>query len=118
MTEEKRDVKQKKEPVKEEKAKEAPQTQQVSENTVFVGRKPIMNYVVACMTFFNTGSKKVVVKARGSAISRAVDTVELLRRVFVKDLKLQGISLGTEQVTRREGQKSNVSSIEIIVTKP
>jgi DNA-binding protein len=118
MTEEKREGKKKKEPVKEEKAKEAPKAQKVSENTVFVGIKPVMNYVVACMTFFNSGSKKVVVKARGRAISRAVDTVELLRRVFVKDLKLQGISPGTEQVTRREGQKSNVSAIEITVTKP
>jgi DNA-binding protein len=118
MAEEKREEKQKKEPVKEEKTTEAPQTKQVSENTVFVGGKPVMNYVVACMTFFNTGSKKVVVKARGRAISRAVDTVELLKRVFVKDIKLQGISLGTEQVTRREGQKSNVSAIEITVTKP
>ena len=96
----------------------SPEDSTSSENTVFVGRKPVMNYVVACMTFFNTGCKKVVVKARGRAISRAVDTVELLRRVFVKDLKLKGISLGTEQVTRYEGQKSNVSAIEITVTKP
>ena len=50
-----------------------------NDNTVLIGRKPVMNYVVACMTFFNSGAKKVVVKARGRAISRAVDTVELLR---------------------------------------
>lgn len=118
MTEEKREGKQKKEPVREEKAKEAPKTQQVSENTVFVGRRPLMNYVVACMALFNTGCKKAIVKARSREISRAVDTVELLRRVFVKDLKLQRICLGTEQVTRREEQKSNVSAIEITVTKP
>ncbi|MDI6847061.1 MAG: DNA-binding protein Alba [Candidatus Bathyarchaeia archaeon] len=85
---------------------------------VLIGRKPVMNYVVACLTFFNSGAKKVVVKARGRAISRAVDTIELLRRAFVKDLQLQGISIGTEEVTRGEGQKTNVSTIEIIVTKP
>jgi len=77
-----------------------------------------MNYVIACLTFFNSGAKKVVVKARGRAISRAVDTVELLRRVFLKDLQLQGISISTEEVTRAEGQKANVSAIEITVTKP
>jgi DNA-binding protein len=70
------------------------------------------------MTFFNSGAKKVVVKARGRSISRAVDTVELLRRAFVKDLKLHNIALGTEEVTRSEGQRSNVSTIEITVTKP
>ncbi|MDI6904117.1 MAG: DNA-binding protein Alba [Candidatus Bathyarchaeia archaeon] len=85
---------------------------------VLIGRKPVMNYVVACLTSFNSGAKKVVVKARGRAISRAVDTIELLRRAFVKDLQLQGISIGTEEVTRGEGQKTNVSTIEIIVTKP
>ncbi|MDH5754647.1 MAG: DNA-binding protein Alba [Candidatus Bathyarchaeota archaeon] len=85
---------------------------------VLIGRKPVMNYVVACLTSFNSGTKKVVVKARGRAISRAVDTIELLRRAFVKDLQLQGISIGTEEVTRGEGQKTNVSTIEITVTKP
>lgn len=89
-----------------------------NDNTVLIGRKPVMNYVVACMTFFNSGAKKVVVKARGRAISRAVDTVELLRRAFVEDLQLQDIPLGTEEVTRSEGQESNVSTIEMTVTKP
>jgi DNA-binding protein len=91
---------------------------QTNENVVLIGKKPIMNYVVACLTFFNSGAKKLTVKARGRAISRAVDTVELLRRAFVKDLQLQEINLTTEEVTRGEGQKANVSAIEITVAKP
>ncbi|MGB9675717.1 MAG: DNA-binding protein Alba [Candidatus Bathyarchaeales archaeon] len=91
---------------------------QTDENVVLIGKKPIMNYVVACLTFFNSGAKKLTVKARGRAISRAVDTVELLRRAFVKDLQLQGINITTEEVTRAEGQKANVSAIEITVAKP
>lgn len=102
-------------PVKEEKATKH---LHVNENTVLIGKKPIMNYVVACLTFFNSGAQKVVVKARGRAISRAVDTVELLRRAFLKDLQLKDISIGTEEVTRGEGQKTNVSTIEITVAKP
>ena len=77
-----------------------------------------MNYVVACLPFFNSSAKKVVVKVRGRTICRAVDTVELLRRVFMKDLQLQGIAITTEEVMRSEGQKANVSAIEITVTKP
>lgn len=88
-----------------------------AENVVLIGRKPVMNYVIACITFFNTSEKKVVVKARGRAISRAVDTIELLRRAFVKDLEIKNIAIGTEQLVRAEGQKSNVSTIEITVTK-
>jgi len=103
---------------KQERAAKKETTTQVSENMVLIGRKPVMNYVVACLTFFNSGDKKIVVKARGRAISRAVGTVELLRRVFIRNLQLQDISTGTEEVTRGEGQKINVSTIEITVTKP
>jgi len=88
------------------------------ENTVFIGKKPVMNYVVACLTFFNAGEKEITVKARGRAISRAVDTIELLRRAFVKDVNVKNINLGTEEVTREEGRRSNVSTIEITVAKP
>ncbi|MEM2104435.1 MAG: DNA-binding protein Alba [Candidatus Bathyarchaeia archaeon] len=104
-----------KKPVKEEKPARSIQT---NESVVLIGKKPIMNYVIACLTFFNSGTQSVVVKARGRAISRAVDTVELLRRAFVKDLQIKEISVGTEEVTHGEGQKTNVSTIEITVAKP
>lgn len=88
-----------------------------TENVVLIGKKPVMNYVTACITFFNSGEKHVVVKARGRAISRAVDTVELLRRAFVKNLEVESIQINTEELFRVEGQKSNVSTIEITVAK-
>lgn len=47
----------------------------------------------------------------------AVDTIELLRRAFVKDLEIKNIAIGTERLVRTEGQESNVSTIEITVTK-
>jgi len=59
-----------------EKPAKAARTTQADENIVLIGKKPVMNYVVACLTFFNSGAKKVVVKARGRAICRAVDTVD------------------------------------------
>jgi len=99
-----------------EKPKEIPKETR-TENVVFIGRKPVMNYVIACITFFNTGENEVTVKARGRAISRAVDTIELLRRAFVKDLEVKNIDIGTEEVTREEGRKSNVSTMEITVAK-
>ncbi len=89
----------------------------VGGNIVLIGRKPVMNYVVACLTFFNSGEKEVVVKARGRAISRAVDAVELLRRGFIKNLTVGKIEIGTEEMTRPEGRRTNVSTIEITVVK-
>jgi len=86
-------------------------------NVVLVGKKPVMNYVVACVTFFNQGTSNIVLKARGTAISKAVDIVELLRRAFIKDLVVKNISIGTEAV-ERESRKSNVSTMEITIEKP
>jgi DNA-binding protein len=107
---------------KRKKPAKTPVTEQASnvhvdENVVFVGSKPVMNYVLACLTYFNAGSGKIVLKARGRAIPRAVDTVELLRRSFASGLQLGDITLSTEEVSRNEGQKSKVSAIEIAVTK-
>ena len=119
MAQEKRKKQEKREkPEKREKAEAAKEVaKKPAENIVLIGRKPVMNYVVACLTFFNAGEDEVVIKARGRAISRAVDTVELLRRAFVKDLGLKNIEIGTEEMTREGGQRSNVSTIEITVGK-
>jgi len=103
----------KEKPKKKKVTKEAVE----AENAVFIGRKPVMNYVVACMTYFNAGEKAVVVKARGRAISRAVDTVELLRRAFVKGVEVKRIDIDTEEVTGPEGQSRNVSTMEITLVK-
>ena len=85
--------------------------------TVLVGKKPIMNYVLACLTSLQTGANEVVVKARGRAISRAVDVVQILQNRFYKDLKIRDIKIGTEQVQSQTGQTLNVSTIEITVAR-
>jgi DNA-binding protein len=86
------------------------------ENTVYVGSKPPMSYVLAVVTQFNGGSDEVVIKARGRAISRAVDTAEITRNRFVTNAKIKDIKIGTESITNEEGRNSNVSSIEISLT--
>ena len=83
------------------------------ENVIYVGNKPPMSYVLAVVTQFNGGSDEVVIKARGRAISRAVDTAEIVRNRFVQEAKVRDIIIGTESITNEEGRNSNVSSIEI-----
>ncbi len=85
--------------------------------TVLVGKKPIMNYVLACLTTIQSGSNEVIIKARGRAISRAVDVVQILQNRFFKDLKVKDIKIGTEQVQSQTGQTLNVSTIEITVSR-
>jgi DNA-binding protein len=87
------------------------------DNVIYVGKKPPMSYVLAVITQFNdNGSNGVILKARGKAISTAVDTAEIVRNRFMKDVKLKEITIGTERVTNMEGRDSNVSSIEIDLT--
>ena len=60
-------------------------------NAVLIGRKPVMNYVLACITLFHSGAKEVNVKARGKAISHAIDVAEVVRRRFLPDLKIKKV---------------------------
>lgn len=83
-------------------------------NIIYVGNKPPMNYVTAIMALLNSGSfTEVLVKARGNAISRAVDAAEITHNRFLTNLEVKHVDIGTEVVTNEEGRKSNVSSIEI-----
>ncbi|WOF16256.1 DNA-binding protein Alba [Methanoplanus sp. FWC-SCC4] len=88
----------------------------MSDNTVFVGNKPVMNYVLAVVTQFNQGAEEVSVKARGKAISRAVDTTEIAMNRFLENVTKSEIITSTEIVDTESG-KTNVSSIEITLSK-
>lgn len=82
-------------------------------NLVIMGSKPIMNYVVACLTLFNDGAETIIVRARGKHINKAVDMVQLLRRVFLKDAVINDIKVGTDTLTRDDGKEAQISIIEI-----
>jgi DNA-binding protein len=84
------------------------------DNTIFVGNKPVMNYVLAIVTQFNNGAKEVIVKARGRSISRAVDTTEIALNRFLQNVDKKSIMTSTDIVDTENG-KTNVSSIEIVL---
>ena len=87
------------------------------ENSVFVGRRPTMNYVMAAMMVLNKG-EECTVKARGRAISHAVDVCEILKNRFLKGIQYKNITLATEQLEGDNKQSNNVSSIEIVLAPP
>ena len=85
-----------------------------SNETVFVGNKPVMNYVLACLTLFQNGSKEVILKARGRAITRAVDAAQIIANRYIPDVSVKSIKIDTEQVRNLESDgMSSVSSMEI-----
>ncbi len=89
-------------------------------NVIYVGRKPPMNYVLGIITSFSgSNTKEVTLKARGQAITTAIDAVEITRRRFMKELNIGKITIGTEEMPPREGEGRTrmVSTIEITLTR-
>lgn len=87
------------------------------ENVVYIGKKSVMNYVLAVITQFNNGAAEVAIKARGKVISRAVDVAEIVRNRFMPDAKIKSINIKTEELTSEDGSMAKVSAMEITLTK-
>jgi DNA-binding protein Alba len=90
------------------------------QDVIFVGNKPPMSYVLAIITAFSSGTlKETTLKARGQAITTAVDVAEIARSRFIKDLKVSKIAIGTAEMPPREGENKSrmVSTIEITLVK-
>jgi len=92
-------------------------TEQQDDNTVYVGSKPAMSYVLAVVTQFDEGHETVHIKARGKAISRAVDVAEIVRDRFKEEAEVENIEIGTDQIETDEGDEINVSSIQVNLTQ-
>ncbi len=86
--------------------------------SVFIGLKPTMTYVFQVVTQLNSGGGPVVVRARGNAIAKAVDVVEVVRRRFLPgQVEVGAISIDTERLTNHDGREANVSAIAIPLTR-
>ncbi len=80
------------------------------QNVVYIGRKPVMSYVLAVLTHLNQpDAKDVVLKARGMAIATAVDVAEITKRRFMNTLFVDTIDIGTEDLTGENGRPRGVS---------
>jgi len=99
----------------EERKTKKPSKSPAEKNIVYIGNKPSMSYVMAALFQLHQGTNELVFKARGRAISRAVDVVEITRRRFMKEMVVKDIKIGTE-IVGEEGDQRNVSTIELTVT--
>ncbi|RLF02279.1 MAG: DNA-binding protein Alba [Thermoprotei archaeon] len=87
------------------------------EGTILIGNKNVMNYVLATVIQFNQGAQKVLLKARGKAISKAVDTAEIVRTRFLPDqVDISNVKIGSEKVGE-PGKERTVSTIEIVLER-
>lgn len=97
------------------KKKNPPQVKK-GDNIILVGKKPTMSYVMAVMTQFKAKQKSIQLRARGKAISKAVDVVEIVRNRFLKNLHYQA-KFETEQLENKEKKNVNVSVITVLLTQ-
>ena len=87
------------------------------ENVVYIGSKPVMNYCLAVLTALKDEESRVMLKARGRAISTAVDVAEVTKNRFMENLTVEKIEIGSEELESREGRIRNVSTITIVLKK-
>ncbi|MHA1589928.1 MAG: DNA-binding protein Alba [Candidatus Njordarchaeales archaeon] len=99
----------------------AEQTQEENVPVIYIGKKPLIRYVMAAMAIIlNEAPKKLKISARGRAISRAVDVAEVLRTRYLPGIiDVEDIKIGTDEI--RNPQDPNridrVSTIEITLIK-
>jgi DNA-binding protein len=100
--------------------KSAAQTQhanRIPSNNIFVGQKPVMSYVTAIIMQLTRSDKEVIVKARGRAISKAVDVVEVARRRFFEGkLTVKEISIGTEVLGQDNERHTKVAQEQFTIS--
>ncbi len=73
-----------------------------------------MHYVFEVVAQLYSGASPVVVKARGLAIGKAVDVVEVVRHKFLAgSVEVGPIRIDTENLVNRTGRETRVSSIAI-----
>jgi DNA-binding protein len=87
------------------------------DNIVYIGKKPVMSYVMAVLTTLNTrNAQSVELKARGNSITTAVDVAEITRNRYMSGLSRPVIKIETEKISDGERTR-NVSCISITLSK-
>ena len=82
-------------------------------NTIFIGTKPIMSYVTATLTQLASLSIVTVV-ARGKRITQAIDVSQMIiKRMNEVGYEINDVRISSDSLVSKEGQKRNVSKIEI-----
>ncbi|MBI5804035.1 RNA-binding protein [Candidatus Pacearchaeota archaeon] len=88
------------------------------DNVMFIGGKPLVNYVRGIIIQFKKKeASEVVVKSRGKFISKAVDAAEVAKRsledisVYIKEVNIASESFETND------KKTNISTMDIVLAR-
>lgn len=86
------------------------------DNVVFIGSKPLVNYIRGVMTQFkNQGADEVILRSRGKFISKAVDVAEVSKRTLAEQgINVKAINIASESF-EVAGKKMNLSTMDIVL---
>ncbi|MGC9071628.1 MAG: RNA-binding protein [Acidilobus sp.] len=88
---------------------------EAQQSLVLVGKKPMVNYVLAIIeAFTNNPNAEVVVKARGNAICKAVDTISTVKNRYFKDVYVKSFGATYEDVKTEKGPVK-LPAVEIVI---
>ena len=86
-------------------------------NVIFIGTKPILNYVSATLTQLST-RPSVTIKARGKRITQAVDVSQMIvKRMDTVGYVISDVRISSDSLTSQDGKQRKVSNMEIDITK-
>ncbi|MCJ8306503.1 MAG: DNA-binding protein [Nitrosopumilus sp.] len=92
-------------------------TKSEDRDVIFVGTKPIMNYVSATLTQLST-RQTVTIKARGKRITQAVDVSQMIvKRMDSVGYVISDVRISSDSLTSQDGKQRNVSTMEIDISK-
>lgn len=87
-------------------------------NAVYIGRKSTMSYCLVVVTIFNKGEDQCTIRARGRAISKAVDVAEITTRRFLPEIiEIKDVQIGSEELQTDDDNAKTVSTIDIVLVR-
>ena len=87
-----------------------------SNDTIFVGKKPLMTYVTSTIVQLAT-HPLVTIKARGLTTAIAIDVAQLVIKKTKPAFEISNVSISSESLVSSDGRNRDVSTIDISIKR-
>jgi len=87
-----------------------------SNDTIFIGKKPLMTYVTSTIVQLAT-KPNVTIKARGLTTAIAIDVAQVVLKKTKPAFAIDNVAIGSESLVSSDGRNSDVSTIEISIKR-
>lgn len=88
--------------------------EEIKENTIIIGRKPFVKYILALNSILAKGFTEIEIAARGRQTSKAIDLALFGKRVH--NMNIENTEMMSETLKDEKGEKT-FSTIKIKIKK-